>query len=127
MSTNKVTSHSAAKSRVAGHLANVRHFHTLPQGDNTSFIQRLEVECWVATLYKLAHGNAKAGFGWNTDEVAECPHTMGPTLGTKFVCHRFTSPFTGRWLEHWAHNKCRLKTLQWQLGSVKVMFIGQWV
>ena len=24
----------------------------------------------------------------------------------------FTSPFTGRWLMHWAHGKCRMKTLQ---------------
>ena len=36
----------------------------------------------------------------------------------------FTSPFAGRWLEYWAHGKCRLKTLQWQLwfGKSDILF-----
>ena len=35
----------------------------------------------------------------------------------------FASPFAGRWLVLWAHGKCGLKTLQWQLGLIRVMFI----
>ena len=88
ISTNKVTSHSAAKSWVVRHLADVRHFYTLTQGDNSSFVWLFEVRHWAVTLYQLAVGNARTGFGWKPSrwmEIAECPHTMGPTLGAKFV------------------------------------------
>ena len=35
-------------------------------------------------------------------QVAECPHTMVPTLGAKFVVTGVTSPSTGRWPMLWA-------------------------
>ena len=83
---------------MVGHLPKVECLPTLSLGDNTTFVQLTEVRCWVATLYQLADGNAKAGFGWNLGcwmEVAECPHTMGPTLGTNFFAMGFTSPLMG--------------------------------
>ena len=129
MSTNKVTSYSAAKSWAVRCLVYVRYFHTLSLGDNTSFVWLFWSQM-AGSHPILADGNARAGFGWKPGcwmQVAECPHTMIPTLGTKFVVVHFTSPFPGRWLLHWANSKCGLKTLQWPLSLIKVIFISQWM
>ena len=86
------------QSQVVRHLANVGCFHTVSQGDITSFIWLLKSRHQVATLYQLML-MLGAGFGCKPHcwmQVAECPHAMGPILGTKFAVTCVTFPFTGR-------------------------------
>ena len=77
------------------------------QGDNTSFVRLFEVGHKAATLYQLAGGNARAGFGSSRVSTYHGPH-----IGHQICVAGFTSPFAGRWLMHWAHSKCGLKILQ---------------
>ena len=89
----------------------------LSQGDNTTFIQLFEVGDWAAALYQLADGSAmlKLGLDGILDGISRVSTYHGSHIGCQFLVAGFTSPFAGRWLKHWAHGKCRLKTQQWQL------------
>ena len=51
--------------------------------------------CWVASWWM--DGKLFTG--------CPCPHTMGPTLGTRFCCHGLYLSLTGRWLVCWAQGK----------------------
>ena len=126
ISTIKVTSYSAV---IFGRLGTWKMSYAF----TLSFREITQVSfnfwSWVpGGPYIPADCDAGAGFGWEPGcwmQVAECPHTIGPTLGAKFVVTGVTSPFAGRWLMLWAHSKCRLKTLQWQLGLIRVLLISQ--
>ena len=93
MSTNKVTSHSAAKSWVVWHWPNVRHLHTLSQGDNTSFIQLFEVGYWAAILYQLADGSTVLKLGLDEDGILDGISRLstyhGPPHWVPISCHGF--------------------------------------
>ena len=59
------------------------------------FHSAFEVRCQVAGPIPA---DCNAGFGWKPGywmQVAECPHTMGPTLGTKFVSCMLPLPSLG--------------------------------
>ena len=122
----KVTFHSAVKVSQSGAWEMLDTFT-----QSLREITQVLFDFWSQALGGCpipADGDTEAGFRWKPDcrmQVAECPHPMDSTLGAKFAVMGVTSPFAERWLVYWAHGKCRLKTLQWQLGLIKVMFISQ--
>ena len=119
MSTSKVTSlHSAAKSQVARCLLNVRCYTLSLREITLVSFDVFEVGCQTATLYQLADGSTVLKLGLDEDVILmklSVSTYHGPHIGCQFLVTGFTSPFTGRWHEHWAHGKCGLKPLQWQL------------
>ena len=86
--------------------------------DNTAFIWFFEAGCWVTALYQLADGSAVLklsldGILVGTSRVSTY-HAWAPHW-VPISCCGFYLSLTGRWLKHWFHGRCGLKTLQWQL------------